>query len=298
MRIIPATPRFLETLANDPSVRPKSIGDFQDNYETFVEVFHRHFDEAQRANYTENALYHKARYVELISRAWNGKILDVGNDKPFLSYYLSHFSPNAQFWTISFELAQSPFQLYEVDIESEILPFDSNVFDEAILTEVIEHMWRDPSLAISEIARCLKIGGRLFLTTPNACERHAITCILWQANPNQRGQYYSTLESGHLHLWTVRDLEHLLQAHGFECDKVLTKDYAGYTQDYEVIDALVRQVSKWPHLMGETIVIEALKRTATEGPQYPKQIYPDGTPVLFAGAVTTFAAIASKKARS
>lgn len=295
MRSIPATPGFLDALASDEALRPASVDELRDNYEQYVEAFHRHFVAELRPHHIENALYHKARYLHLIGYGWTGQVIDVGNDKPFLSYFLKHFNPRAEFATISFELAQSPYPLHEVDIESERLPFDSGTFDAAIMTEVIEHMWRDPSMALSEIARCLKVGGQLFLTTPNACERHAITCVLWQANPNQRGQYFSTLESGHLHLWTVGELEHILNAHGFECGAISTKDYAGYTQDYEAVEALIRQVSPTPHLMGETIVIEAKKNSEVSGPQYPRKIFPDGTPVQFSGAVTTFAKMAADR---
>lgn len=296
MRLIPATPGFLEALVGDVALKPQSLGDLRDNYERFVDAFHLHFHPEQRPHYVENALYHKARYLELVGHEWVGRIIDVGNDKPFLSYFLQYFNPRATFSIISFELAQSPYPLHEVDIESEPLPFDAGSFDAAIMTEVIEHMWRDPSMAISEIARCLKLEGRLFITTPNACERHAITCALWQANPNQRGQYFATLESGHLHLWTVSDLEHILTAHGFECYEVTTKDYAGYTERYEAIEALIQKVSPTPHLMGETIVIEARKRADVAGPQYPTKIFPDGVPVQFAGAITTFAKVAGRPA--
>lgn len=298
MRFIPATPGFLDALVGDMALKPASVADLRDNYEQYVEAFHRHFHPDQRPHHVENALYHKTRYLDLIEHGWIGQIIDVGNDKPFLSYFLKYFNPRAEFSTISFELAQSPYPLHEVDIESERLPFDAGSFDAAIMTEVIEHMWRDPSMALSEIARCLKVGGRLFITTPNACERHAITCVLWQANPNQRGQYFSTLESGHLHLWTVADLEHILVAHGFECSVISTKDYAAYTQHYEAIEALIRQVSPSPHLMGETIVIEAQKRSDVSGPQYPVKIFPDGAPVQFSGAITTFAKVAGGRQKT
>ena len=181
MRFIPATPGFLEALVGDLALKPRSVSDLGDNYEDYVEAFHRHFHPEQRPHHVENALYHKARYLDLVEHGWLGQVIDVGNDKPFLSYFLEYFNPSAEFSTISFELPQSPYVLHEVDIESERLPFEANSFDQAVMTEVIEHMWRDPSMALSEIARCLKIGGRLFITTPNACERHAITCALWQA---------------------------------------------------------------------------------------------------------------------
>jgi len=46
------------------------------------------------------------------------------------------------------------------------LPFDEATFDVVISCETIEHV-PDPSGAMSELARVLKDGGRLLLTTPN-----------------------------------------------------------------------------------------------------------------------------------
>ena len=46
------------------------------------------------------------------------------------------------------------------------IPFESESFDTVISCETIEHVM-NPRLAVSELARVLKRGGRLFLTTPN-----------------------------------------------------------------------------------------------------------------------------------
>lgn len=289
MRRIPATPGLQDALDADPALRPASIRDLRLRYDAIATAFHGHFIPAVRPPNMENAHYHKARYLDLMARPWRGLVLDIGDDKPFLSYYLKKFSPEADFSVVSFELPQSPIELFEVDIEIEALPFESGRYDHAIFTEVVEHLWRDPSKAIFEIARCLKIGGRLFLTTPNACERHAITCILCQSNPNQRSQYFAALESGHLHLWTAGELEFLLREHGFRCETIATRDYTAYTNYDKNIEALIRKLSPAPHLMGETIVIEAVKVTAVAEPQYPTRIFPDGGPVKFEGAIRSFA---------
>jgi SAM-dependent methyltransferase len=59
-------------------------------------------------------------------------------------------------------LPECSFQAYD----GITLPFDAGTFDLVVLVEVIEHVSDKPSL-LAEIARVLRRGGRLFLTTPN-----------------------------------------------------------------------------------------------------------------------------------
>ena len=53
--------------------------------------------------------------------------------------------------------------------DAEHLPFRDNLFDVVVMSEVIEHLLR-PELAVWEIARVLRPGGVLVLTTNNASE--------------------------------------------------------------------------------------------------------------------------------
>lgn len=52
----------------------------------------------------------------------------------------------------------------EADIQA--IPFPDNYFDTVISCETIEHV-PNPPLAVKELVRVLKPGGKLFLTTPN-----------------------------------------------------------------------------------------------------------------------------------
>ena len=52
----------------------------------------------------------------------------------------------------------------EADIQA--IPYPDNNFDTVISCETIEHV-PNPELAVRELARVLRPGGRLFLTTPN-----------------------------------------------------------------------------------------------------------------------------------
>jgi SAM-dependent methyltransferase len=59
-------------------------------------------------------------------------------------------------------------QFYNVNVETEKLPFPDCHFDVVLFCEVLEHLQSDPLHAMLEIKRVLKIGGTLILTTPNA----------------------------------------------------------------------------------------------------------------------------------
>ena len=290
MSIAPANLKLFSQLKEDKLLRTVlSVDDLARDYDAISVRFHSYFSEGIRMHFIENAAYHKSRYLDLLATTFTGAVLDIGNDKPFTSYFLRSFNPAARFCTVSFDIPETPVDLYAVDIESDPLPFADSIFDWAIFTEVIEHMWRDPSHAIAQINRVLRLGGKLFLTTPNPCELHALTCVLWQANPNPRGQYFANLESGHLHLWSIPDLRLILGAHGFLCDEVTTKNYYGYTGTIEKVVEFVKEVSPYIHLMGESIVIVSTKTSIQPQAVYPSKIFPNLKPVAFDGALRAFA---------
>jgi ubiquinone/menaquinone biosynthesis C-methylase UbiE len=85
----------------------------------------------------------------------------------------------------------------------EPLPFDDNEFDTVLCAETIEHV-RDVQLALSEIRRVLRPGGRLALTTPSASR--------W-------GVLFRGVEhpfSPHLRAFTRRSLRTTLETMGFQ----------------------------------------------------------------------------------
>jgi len=288
MKTIDADAELLQKIDADSAIAGVTFEGLVRDYDEISQRFHAHFSIDAPAQHA-NALFHKVRYCDLLSRAWNGRVLDVGDDKPFLSYFLRKFNPESAFFTISNELPQTPFPLWQVDIEQEAFPFESDYFDEVIFTEVLEHLWRDPSFCLAEINRVTKHSGKILLTTPNPCDIHAIICVLWQANPNQRGQFFSSLESGHLHLWTVADVRLLLESHGYAVSEAATQNLYGHTKHDTKIEAFIGEISPHRALMNETVVVTARKQAHAPAPAYPAQIYPDGGPVLFSGAVVRFA---------
>jgi SAM-dependent methyltransferase len=284
MRLIPPKESLLQAIGADPNLQAVTLERLGKDYEAISRAFHSHFT-CDSEYHHQNARFHKIRYLDLLSRNWNGRVLDLGDDKPFLSYFLKQFNRGVSFETVSNEIPETPFPLYEVDIEREPFPFPEASFDQVIFTEVIEHLWRNPSHCVFEINRVLKSGGELYVTTPNPCDRHSLVCILWQANPNQRSGYYATLESGHLHLWTVEQLKELLEQHGFEMKSVTTRNLYGHTKEDPNIERFIAEISPYRDLMNEAVVIEAAKARDVPAPVYPLEIFPDGRPVQVQGAI-------------
>jgi SAM-dependent methyltransferase len=289
MKRIPAEQYLEGRLLSDIRLQRADLVYLTANYELVSREFHEHFTVGAEDQH-QNAVFHKIRYLELLTKKWTGRTLDVGNDKPFLSFFLRKFNPSATFETISNEIPQTPFVLHEVDIEREAFPFEDSTFDQILFTEVIEHLWRNPSHCVCEMNRILKVGGGAYVTTPNPCDRHSLVCILWQANPNQRSGYFTTLESGHLHLWTAADLKLIFESHGFLATDVTTKDLYGHTKPDENVERFIAQVSKYRDLMNETVVLNATKISECRTPVFPAFIFPDGGPVKAQGAIRGFLA--------
>ncbi|MGO8876146.1 MAG: methyltransferase domain-containing protein [Acidimicrobiales bacterium] len=76
------------------------------------------------------------------------------------------------------------------------LPFPDASFDRVIAAEVLEHL-PDDAVAISELARVLKPGGRMAVTVP----RYGPEMINWALS-----QEYHTVPGGHIRIYRRRQL--------------------------------------------------------------------------------------------
>ena len=104
------------------------------------------------------------------------QVLEIGCGRGELAVYLASLGPSrlvaADFSPVAVEKAKATAQGVGIkniefavdDIES--LSFNDGTFDTVVSCETVEHI-PDPQLAVRELARVLKPGGRLFLTTPN-----------------------------------------------------------------------------------------------------------------------------------
>jgi SAM-dependent methyltransferase len=103
-------------------------------------------------------------YDEYIPKYAKGKLVDLGcGEVPLYAAYGQYVDEVICVdWMNSFHRAS------HLDLACDLnqqFPFKDNVFDTAILSDVLEHI-ADPARMVSEISRILKPGGILFLNVP------------------------------------------------------------------------------------------------------------------------------------
>ena len=91
-----------------------------------------------------------------------------------------------------------------VNADALALPFPDATFDRIIASEVLEHIWAD-ELAISELVRVLRPGGRLAVTVPTRFPER----VSWAINY----RYHDT-PGGHVRIYRQHELEQQLEAAG------------------------------------------------------------------------------------
>jgi 2-polyprenyl-3-methyl-5-hydroxy-6-metoxy-1,4-benzoquinol methylase len=114
-------------------------------------------------------------------------ILDIGNAPGHVGIGLHLLGMNVQglnlndCWHSTYPSPEwlKTFNVISHDIEANGLPFDDNMFDAILFTEVLEHIAiKNPVDILSDMRRVLKSGGLLILSTPNVCNISNISALM------------------------------------------------------------------------------------------------------------------------
>jgi SAM-dependent methyltransferase len=115
------------------------------------------------------------------SGAPRGSVLDLGaGTKPYAPLYETYFSSST-----AVDVPHSPHDTGGVDVfaAADALPLADSSFDCVVCTEVLEHC-RAPATVLSEIARVLRSGGGVFLTTPFFVPLHEMPYDYYRYTPS------------------------------------------------------------------------------------------------------------------
>lgn len=161
----------------------------------------------------------RARMDKFLARHRDSRslVLDLGcgPNAPYRKYF-----PNR----VGFDIVSGP----GVDIvgDAHRLPFEDNKFDLILCTDVLDHL-HSPHIAISEMRRVLKPGGRLISITRFVFPLHDVP-----------GDYYRFTKYGLKHLFkeweivefqeeanTMETIAVILQRIGYQCDVLYFKPF-------------------------------------------------------------------------
>lgn len=135
---------------------------------------------------------------------------------------------------------------------NEGFPVDSGGYDLVTAGEVIEHMI-DESAFLAECRRVLKPNGRLVLTTPNLS--YAVNRVLVLIGRVPMFVY----EPYHYHFHTRRTIVRLLQAQGFDIERV-SASHVLYSRRLHWTGRLFEKLADWFPTFGAHLIIYARRR--------------------------------------
>ena len=186
--------------------------------------------------YVEHHSYRIAQDIAILEHLKikpTDKILDVGSVPLLLPSALKNrgfdvtgvdLEPDRFHETIS----RLGLRIVKCDIETQELPFESEVFDVVVLNEVFEHLRINLLFSIEQLRRVMCPGGRILISTPNQRSANAIINLIFHDKsaglcPNIFDEWTKLQELGHMgHVreYTVTDLSNLLQRCGFKVEGI------------------------------------------------------------------------------
>lgn len=105
----------------------------------------------------------------------------------------------------------------------EKLPFQSNIFDKVIMSEVCEHL-PDDIKGLMEVKRVLKKGGKLVVTVPNHNYPFAWDPTNWALehlfNTHIKSGFWAGLWNQHIRLYKPREIKRSVEKAGFDILKI------------------------------------------------------------------------------
>lgn len=168
-----------------------------------------------------------------------GSALEIGANPYFTTILLKQFKrfdimmtnffsgPTAKVYqdvgyqTVAGERVNERFNYWNVNVETDKLPYADNSFALVLFCEVLEHMTNDPVAALAEIKRVLRPDGQLIITTPNVARIENVARLI--AGENLYDPYSGYGPYGrHNREYTVAELERLMTFCGFEREILFT----------------------------------------------------------------------------
>ncbi|MFA6268263.1 MAG: class I SAM-dependent methyltransferase [archaeon] len=193
----------------------------------YYEDAHYKSNKAQEFHYISREQY----FIEFMGLKGNEKVLDIGCGSGTFSRTLAKKYPQLKIVGVDISKKAINYARKKTMSEGikninfcvssiEDIKIKFNDFDVAVVSHIIEHV-KNPAKAIIEVKKKLKIGGTIFLTTPNYASLWPIAEYVFDKTLAKKN--YSLGEQ-HISKFTFFSIRNLLNENGF----VVTKERALY----------------------------------------------------------------------
>lgn len=220
--------------------------------------------------------YRRFLYTLQLIPEGDGRLLEIGASPYFMSLLLQRFTS----YTLSYINYLGPtfkredkqrvftvdgpveFNFYNVNVEEETIPYPQGHFDVVLMGEVLEHFTNDPLFALLNIARVLKPGGYLILTTPNVNRLVNIARMFTGLNIYDPYSGYGP-HGRHNREYTLPELKELLAHAGFQLERAFSSDvHENKTRLYYDPVKMLNLVALPPERLGQYLFVRAHKTRA------------------------------------
>jgi SAM-dependent methyltransferase len=282
-RLMPPAPASLDPRTHQPPL-PLPAGFTRERIlETFYSVHYDGLHYPELRTYAEGDCERFLHTLALVPEG-EGRLLEIGANPYFTTLLLRHFRPGYTIETTNyfggppgvarqhvafdgFAGAREAFDVeyHSVNVETMRLPFDDGALDVVVFGEVLEHMTNDPWFAIAEIARVLKPGGALVLTTPNVARLENVVALLEGRNLYDPFSKYGPY-GRHNREYTRDELHRLLAHGGFEVEASYTAnvhdDFPAANVDWAALGAAIARTPHREHDLGQYLFTRWRKAAA------------------------------------
>jgi trans-aconitate methyltransferase len=203
---------------------------------------------AERKEAEAYGRYHARRFALLCdvvaeaAGAGAARILDVGPN--LQTALLRERLPAARVDTLGFAHPLVPPRSHERHVELDLNDAARDAFegderyDLVVLAEVIEHLLVPPELVLGYLAGRLRPGGTLVVQTPNAVALHKRLRMLAGISPFEPIRL-SHENPGHVHEFTLPELDAAARRAGLEPTGAITANYFGESRAYAALGRVV-----------------------------------------------------------
>lgn len=182
----------------------------------WLKVPHDYYEKGNRTNILQK-FWHEKKWQ--ILKGFAGKkyqtILDVGCASGHISYLFKKLFPESSVTGIDpashfIKFAKKTYPTVNFQcVDAHKLPFKDKSFDLIICTEMLEHVL-NPGIVLSEIRRCLKKNGEVFISMDSGNLLFKIVWFFWtKFGPGKIWQ------GAHLQEFNTRKLENLIRSSKF-----------------------------------------------------------------------------------